>query len=48
MQVSQEQIINGLLEEVNRLTIENVILKAALKEHETKGAQTAENTTDSE
>ena len=48
MQVSQEQIINGLLEEVNRLTIENVILKAAVKEHETANSKLVENTPDSE
>jgi len=32
MEVTPEQIINGLLEEVKRLTIENVALKAALNQ----------------
>jgi hypothetical protein len=30
MEVSPDQIINGLLDEIKRLTIENVALKAAL------------------
>jgi hypothetical protein len=32
MEVTPDQVINGLLDEVKRLTIENVALKAALNQ----------------
>lgn len=32
MEVSPDQVINGLLEEIKRLTIENVALKAAVNQ----------------
>lgn len=32
MEVTPDQVINGLLEEIKRLTVENVALKAALNQ----------------
>lgn len=42
MEVTPDQVINGLLDEVKRLTIENVALKAALNQLTAQEAAPAE------
>lgn len=42
MEVTPDQVINGLLDEVKRLTIENVALKAALNQLTAQEAATDE------